>query len=189
MFTPMRNRPILMLSAGLVLGLAVGLGMMIGTLATIGHQQASSIRLPETLLHATASHGSETFAMATGPVDSGVEGLFTLDFLTGDLQGWVLYPQTGNFGGHFRHNVIADLGVQQGKNPSYVIVTGQADFQRGAGAASPAPSAIYVADANTGNFAAYGLMWDRTRARSNTPQQGRFVLIGKGAARDLQIRQ
>jgi hypothetical protein len=189
MFKPMHHRPVLMMSVGLVVGLAVGLGMMIGTLVTVGHQQAGSLRPPDTLLHAVASHSGDTFAMATGPVDSDVEGLFTLDYLTGDLQCWVLYPRAGTFGGHFRHNVISDLGVERGKNPNYVIVTGQADFQRGGTAATPALSAVYVADANTGNFAAYGLMWNRTLARSNTPQRGAFVLLGTGKARDLEIRQ
>ncbi len=42
--------------------------------------------MPETVLNASASHGGETFAMATGPVDADVEGLFMLDFLTGELQ-------------------------------------------------------------------------------------------------------
>lgn len=190
MFSTMRNRPVLMASVGLALGLAVGTGMMIGTLVTLGHRQAEGFRPPETLLNAVASHGSDTFAMATGPVDSDVEGLFTLCFLTGDLQGWVLYPRTGQFGAHFKRNVIADLGSQQqGGNSSYVIVTGQADFQRaGTGGGVPAMSAVYVADANSGNFVAYGLMWNRTAARANTPQKGTFVPLGKGAARDLQIR-
>ena len=189
MFSTMRNRPVLMVFVGLAGGLAVGTGMMIGTLMTLGHRQADGFRPPETLLNAVASHGSDTFAMATGPVDSDVEGLFTLCFLTGDLQGWVIYPQSGQFGAHFHRNVIADLGAQEGGKASYVIVTGQANFQRaGTSGGSPAPSAIYVADANSGNFVAYGLMWNRTAARSNTPQKGTFIPLGRGSARDLQIR-
>lgn len=189
MFKSLRNRPALLLATGLTLGLLVGLGMMIGTLATLNWRPADSLTPPETLLHAAASHSGESFAMATGLVDSDVEGLFTLDYLTGEMQCWVLYPRTGTFGGIFKHNVIADLGVEQNKKPNYVMVTGAADFIRGGAATTPALCAVYVADANTGNFAAYGLMWNRTMAKSGAPQQGNFVLLGTGKARSLTIRE
>jgi hypothetical protein len=178
------------LAVGLSIGLLVGVGMMIGTLTTIYHGPTSEIQVPETILHATASHSGETFAMATGLIDTDVEGLFTLDYLTGDLKCWVLNPRAPQVGwvGAFQHNVIADLGVQQGKDPSYVMVTGQANFQRGGAATSPASCAVYVADANTGNFAAYTIMWNRTLARAGTLQTGMFTPILSGKARTLEIR-
>jgi hypothetical protein len=90
----------------------------------------------------------------------------------------------------FKYNVIQDLGVEQGKKPNFAMVTGNADFQRGAStAATPALCAVYVADANTGNFAAYGLMWNRTMARSAALQTGTFVRLGVGKARALEIRE
>jgi sulfur carrier protein len=65
--------------------------------------------------------------------------------------------------------VVRDLGIEQGKKPNYAMVTGTVVFQRGTAArAVPALCAVYVADANTGNFAAYGLPWDRTAARSGS---------------------
>ena len=37
-------------------------------------------------LHATATHGLDKFAIATGLVDDSVEALYFLDFLTGDMR-------------------------------------------------------------------------------------------------------
>jgi hypothetical protein len=127
--------------------------------------------------------------MATGPIDSDMEGVFMLDYLTGELHCWVLYPQSAQFGGMFKYNVIADLGVQQGKKPNYVMVTGQASFGGRTGVQTPAGCAVYVADANTGNVAAYSLLWNRTMARTGTPQTGTFRLLGTGKARTLEIRE
>lgn len=189
MLRKLTNRPKLMLAVGLTVGLLVGAGMMIGTLVGVSHQQTATLTFPETVLNATASHSGETFAMATGPVDTDVEGLFTLDFLTGQLQGRVIYPhRQGQFGGLFTYNVIADLGVQAGKKPDYVMVTGQANFTRGAAANTPAGCVIYVADANTGNFAAYTIMFNRTAYRAGAPQQGTFTLLGVGKAREIAVR-
>jgi hypothetical protein len=130
--------------------------------------------------------------MASGVIDEDIEGLFTLDYLTGELQCWVLYTRAPNpaFGGVFKHNVLQDLGVQQGKGkPNYVMVTGQANFQRGAGAMAPAGTVVYVADGNTGNFAAYTIFWNRTAARSLQAHQGPFTLLATGKARTLEIRE
>jgi len=181
MFT---SRPKVMLVVGLVMGLLVGVGMMIGTLVGVGYQEQPLV------LHATGSHGGETFAMATGPIDSDVEGLFLLDFLTGELQCRVIYPhRQGQMGGVFKYNVIADLGVQAGKKPDYVLVTGGANFTRGTGANTPASCVVYVADANTGNFAAYGIMFNRTMFRTGAaPLPGSFALLAAGKAREVVIR-
>lgn len=189
MFRRFPKRSLWMLLTGLALGLLVGVGMMIGTLAAVRQSPATGLQFPETLLHATASHSGKSMAMATGYVDEEAEGLYILDYLTGDLQCWVLNPRTFQWGGMYKYNVINDLGVQQGKEPNYVMVTGHIQFRRGAGAQMPAMCAVYVADANTGNFAAYGMLWDRTMAAAGRAQQGTLNLLGTGKARTLEIRE
>jgi len=47
---------------------------------------------------------------------------------------------------------------------------------------------LYVADANTGNFAVYTIPWNRQATAVNRPQQERMRLIFNGSARNLQIR-
>ena len=187
---PFKKRPIVMLALGLGAGLLVGVGMMVGTLTTIGHSSSAQFDTPELILDATASHSGKSFAMATGWIDNEIEGLFTLDYLTGDLKCWVINPRnpTQGWTGGFQHNVIADLGVQQGKEPSYVMVTGQANFVRGGMQSTPANCVLYVADANTGNFAAYTIFWNQTMGRAGQLQTGPFQRIGTGKARTLEIR-
>lgn len=183
------HRPVLMLSLGLTMGLLVGVGLLVGALVAVQAQPTPGVQMPETLLHASASHSGESFAMATGMFDESTEGLFLLDYLTGDLQCWVLNPQMGAFCAQFKHNVLVDLGVEQGKKPNYVMVTGTANFSRGGTMLMPASSIVYVADANTGNFAAYGVAFNRTMFKTAQPQVGDFKKLGAGKARALAIRE
>ncbi len=188
MLRHLRTHSAWMLLAGLAMGLLVGVGMMIGTLTALRTAPATGLAPPETLLHASASHSGKSMAMATGMVDEESEGVFILDYLTGDLQCYVMNPRTFTWSGMFKSNVIQDLGVQQGKEPNYVIVTGQTQFLRGTGVQTPAMCVVYVMDANTGNFAAYGLAWNRTMARGTQVQTDTLRLLQTGKARTLEIR-
>jgi hypothetical protein len=176
-------------AVGFGLGLLLGIGMLVGSWATLAWFRAPEFTFPETALHATATDSGETFAIATGFVSDGIEGIFFLDFLSGDMQCWVMHARTGQTGGYFVQNVVADLGVEVGrKNPRYLMVTGQAQMQRGASFMKPCDSLVYVADANTGNFAVYALPWNRQAMAVNRPQQAPMMLVFKGSARNLQIR-
>ena len=62
-------------------------------------------------VYASATHGSSKFAMATGQVGDDTEGIFMLDYLTGDLQCLVIYPRTGTFRARFVANVVRDLAA------------------------------------------------------------------------------
>jgi len=177
------------LVAGFGLGALLGVGLLVGSWATLAWFGAPAFTFPETALHATATDSGDTFAIATGLVADGIEGIFFLDFLTGDMQCWVINGRTGQTGGYFVQNVVADLGVETGrKNPQYLMVTGQALMQRGTSVLKPCDSLVYVADANTGNFAVYALPWNRQATAVNRPQQAPMVLIFKGSARNLDIR-
>lgn len=145
------------------------------------------IQLPQTLLNATSTHGGTTMALATGPIQDGVEGLFILDFITGELTCSVLNPRTGAMGGAFQANVVADLGVEQGKQPQYLLVTGAASFRTQGGNILPAESVVYVADANTGRYVAYWLPWDRQAAQFNFAQASPMMVLGTGSARNIKV--
>lgn len=135
---------------------------------------------PETRLHAATAAQNDTYAMATGFIDEEVEGVYLLNFLTGDLQCSVLssrLPSMGKFIGLFKTNVIKDLGLDPSKQPAYLMVTGQATFPRGGGAAQPAMSAVYVLDTSSGRFAAYSLPWRRDMASTGRPQIGMLTLL------------
>jgi hypothetical protein len=182
--------PLGVLLVGFGLGLSLGIGVLVGGVATRLWQDtgSSQVTFPATALHAMATDSGETFSMATGLVADGVEGVFFLDYLTGELQCWVFSGRTGLWAARYRHNVIKDLGIDQGKKPKYLMVTGIANMSRGSAAFRPADSFVYVADANTGKFAAYAMPWNRNAAAANAPQFSEMMFIGGGVVRNLDLR-
>jgi hypothetical protein len=133
------------LMVGMVIGLVVGL-------AVAGFW-------PRSPLHAVATDRQDTFAMATGIVDQGIEAVFMLDFLTGELRGGVLNPTTHNFSVTYYHNVGEDLKVEVGKTPRYTMVTGEA-FLRSGTNFRYAPSVVYVAEMSSGKLGAFAFPYN-----------------------------
>lgn len=187
----------LLVGVGLAMGLLVGVGMMFGALFVIVAPRGEAsidgsrpfITLPETALHAVATDAGDTFSIATGPIDDEVEGLFTLDFLTGDLQCLVVNPRTAAWS-VFRYNVLADLGTKPGgKAAQLLMVTGAWSTRAiGAGATRPADSVVYVADAVSGNVGVYAVPWNRSIPATGRTQEGALVQIGLGKARNIVQR-
>jgi len=186
-----RIRAVLLVGVGLGMGLLVGVGMMVGALVVGGHSGDGASRpfisLPETALHATSTDSGDTFSIATGPIDEDVEGLFTLDFLTGNLQCLVVNPRSGGWS-IFRYNVQGDLGTKPGKAAKLLMVTG-AWATRGGASGRPADSVVYVADAVSGHVAVYTVPWDRTLPATGRSQEGVLLLLAVGKARDLAVRE
>jgi hypothetical protein len=188
----------LLVGVGLAMGLLVGVGMVFGAMfaivAQLGHASNEGgsrplITLPETALHAVATDAGDTFSIATGPIDDEVEGLFTLDFLTGDLQCLVVNPRTAAWS-VFRYNVLADLGTRPGgKAAQLLMVTGMWSTRvLGAGATRPANSVVYVADAVSGNVGVYAVPWNRSIPATGRTQEGALVQVGLGKARNVVER-
>lgn len=128
-------------------------------------------------VHALTALADESFAVCTVPLGVGVEGLFMLDFETGDLSGGVINPTTGKFAGAYKHNVLQDLGFKAGqaKNPRFLVVSGAAELQAG-GAATFAPSVLYVTDSSTGVTAAYAIPFTAQQALA-TPFMAKLELL------------
>jgi hypothetical protein len=145
--------------AGIVAGLVIGLNV--------------EGLWPNAPLHASATHGVEKFAIATGLVDEDVEALYFLDYLTGDMRAAVINPKTGEFNAFFTRNIAADFGGA-GRNTGYLMVTGQANMPRGTSNFQYARSIVYVADATTGQVAAYTIPWNSTFHFAGKPQYGEF---------------
>lgn len=187
------RRAVRWVALGLGLGLLVGVGMTAGTV--IGMRAAGLASAPtsaqaafdEIRVRASGSHGAETLAMATGQIDSDAEGVFFLDYLTGDLQCYVLNPRVGKFTGWFKTNVVKELPVEKGKKPAYVMVTGGWN-PRGAGPNQPASCVVYVCDSNTGAFAAYSFPWARNAAAALAQQAAPMITLDGGKARVLELR-
>ncbi|MEM8945310.1 MAG: hypothetical protein AAGD11_09015 [Planctomycetota bacterium] len=139
-----------------------------------------------TLVHATATHGQNNFAIATGFVDDSVEAFYFLDFLTGDLRAAAVSRRTGEFVALFERNIQQDFAGGS-KNPKYLMVTGLANIPRGRGT-QLGNSLIYIAEASSGEVAAYALPWNASLHAKGQPQRGNFVPLAKGSFRTTFVR-
>ncbi len=164
--------------AWLVLGLACGL--------VIGLNAAGL--WPTIPVHATATHGQDGFAIATGPLSGEIEAVYVLDYLTGDLKAAVINLQTGQFMTAYEYNVAKDLGGPNGKSPRYAMVTGVADLRRG-GLGQMGQSVVYVAEFNSGKLAAYGIPWTTGRENVLGAFKGSLVLLNIVKFRSVEIRK
>lgn len=156
----MRNR-VTWLAAGLVVGLIFG-GLGLGVSW-------------ETPLHATATDRQENFAVATGWIDQDMEGIFFMDFLTGNLKAAVLNSKAGKFTAFYEQNILADLGVQPDKNPKFLLVTGGAALPTLPGGKRLGNSVVYVVEVTSGRAVAYGIPW--VSGASSRPPVGTSPLI------------
>jgi hypothetical protein len=142
-------------------------------------QENSFNMLP--LVNASASANvDEKYSIATGHVSDDAEGFFVLDHNSGLLQCNVIYPRTGRFMAQFSVNIGDALGTA-GKGGNYLVVTGQATFPRASNRPA-APTIVYVLDVKTGNYACYGIPYDRGAETSNRAQQRDMILINTGSA-------
>jgi hypothetical protein len=148
---------------------------------TLAGQQAM-----EQILHASTAASGESFALATGLIDQDAEGVYLLDFATGELKCMVLNHLTRQFSATFATNVTRELGVA--KNPSYLMVTGEMSFPRGGGMMRPALSVVYVVDSSTGNMVAYGIPWHRNVGSVvGQPQIGPLVPLDAIRVRNIAV--
>jgi hypothetical protein len=137
--------------------------------------------------YASATHGSNNFAIATGLVDNGMEALYFLDFLTGDLRAAVVSRRNAEFTGFFEYNVLGDFAAITGQ-PRFLMVTGLAELPRGRGAAQLGSSLVYVAEATSGQVFAYALPYSGTLNAAGQPQVGTFLRVAGGSFRDTFVR-
>lgn len=147
--------------------LAFGVGMLLGR----GDLNRS---LPRA--QAMSSLADESFAICTTPIDMNTEGIFILDFETGDLTGGVLNQNTAKFTTSYRHNILKDLGFKPGqvKEPRFLIVPGRAAFSGNSGNRM-AQSVLYVTDASTGVTVAYGIPWSAQQSNSVKPMMAELI--------------
>jgi hypothetical protein len=159
------------------------LGIIIGAVVT-----ANVVGLwPQIPVHATATHGQENFAIATGPIGIDIEAVYILDYLTGELKAAALNLQTGKFMSFFEYNITKDLSAGAGKNPRYLMVTGMADMRKG-GQGQLGSSVVYIAEFTSGNIAAYGLPWTMSRAQALDQFMGKFIPLDIMKFRATAIR-
>lgn len=174
------------------LAVMLGVGVAIGSL--LNKEEPTSAGLSNELVQqlfakADSASSSKSLSMATGHVDSGVDGIFVLDHATGNLFCWVVNPKGGGIVAQYMANVQAAMGpVEQGKATEYVMVTGNMDSSGGnAGNGKPAGCVCYVGDATSGKVIGYSFLWNRSRAASGGAQVGEMIVVLEGLARPQNL--
>jgi hypothetical protein len=150
-----------------------------------------SALMPAQPLHAVATHGQDGYILATGLLDSNIEGVYFLDCLTGTLKGAALNVANGTFTTQFERNLVQDLKIDPAKTPKFLMVTGNAGLRHGPTQVQPGLAVIYVAEINSGILAAYGVQWNIGRSTMPSPQavQNSFVLLSTMPLRNYTLRQ
>ncbi|MDZ4820117.1 MAG: hypothetical protein SGJ20_14210 [Planctomycetota bacterium] len=169
MATSMQNNRGVWMIVGVLIGLAVG------------------AMAPNAPLHASATHGQENFAMCTGEVEMGLEGVFTLDFLTGELTGFVVSLTNSKFTTFYKTNVLTDMGGDV-KGAKFLMVTGIADVRQGVRPVRLGRSIIYIAELSSGKVAAYGVPFTPGRASQVPVVQAKFIPLDVAVFRNTAIR-
>ncbi|MEN0110885.1 MAG: hypothetical protein AAF805_09190 [Planctomycetota bacterium] len=183
-------------TAFLAAAVCLAAGVALGAWLRSGEGDATPFQIPASVLpalevDATATQAHDNFVIATGFVDDGIEGLYFLDFLTGELRGVVLNERGPGFACYYRRNIMEDFGQQAVKNPKYLMVTGRLNGVA-RGPALPggrlARTAIYVVEANSGQVVAYGLPWSPSMAAAGKQQSGTFIPLARETLREATIR-
>lgn len=159
------------------LALAVAAGVAIG------------LGLPQTPLHAVGTDSNANCVIATGPMDGAVEAIYVLDTLTGDLKAGVIAKRQPGFHAQFARNVLTDFGLEQGKTPSFLMVTGVADIARVPGGVRPATGVVYVAEVNSGRICAYAIPWSPEAHAADKPIAAAMLPWGMWQFRTQAVRE
>lgn len=161
----------------------VAIGYVIGQRGDEGGLESTAFATPVSWPLDNAS-GGKSLSLATGhiSVQDGVEGLYGLDHLTGDLFCWVLNPGTGAVASTFRTNVNSALGVDG--DADYVMVTGMMDFRiANTGGDTVSDSVVYVGDGNSGKAVGFVLRYDRQAINRGNSGAGRLEAIANMVTR------
>jgi len=183
--------PTICLIGGLMLGAIITLSVANYRLAQTpeqSHEQTPNAQLnglPVEFLHAVGADSQSDLALATGLIDPDAEGIYALDSVTGALSLWV-YSRAGVGVGAFTRNILGDFAIEPGKAPRFLMVTGNVNFT-GGGVGAPAPSVLYVADANTGIVVPYTVPWNKSNYSAGKMQGGGFIKLGTLQARNAPL--
>ncbi len=160
---------------------ATAIALLVGL--RLGQQQTVPELMP---IQASTAASGDSMAMATGPVSEDAEGVFFLDYNTGDLNCMVYYPRMGGFGAHFYANVLPALGGG-GKNAKYLMVTGSANVVAASANTRPGGCLVYITDVTNGSYAVYAVPWNRSQESAGRPQQGQLALVSNGVIRNYRL--
>lgn len=124
---------------------------------------------PHEPVAAGTSDRDAKFGMCTCPVSfvDGTEGVFVIDYLTGQLKGGVVNARQNIFTNFYYRNLAADFQVDPKAKPAYAMVAGNRGQNVGQNGVTLGAGTIYVAELTSGKVVAYTFPY--TEVRGKTP--------------------
>ncbi len=136
--------------------------------------------------YADASNEKSGYTVATGPLDSDLEGYFFLDALTGELKVAAINPRTGKFMAVFTRKILDDFKntTPPVQNPNFMMVTGLAKIVQGAAGGGGgqwrfADSVIYVTELTSGRMVCYAIQLPVNLRNQNKLYVGEIIGLDK----------
>lgn len=136
-------------------------------------------------VYADASNEKGGYTVATGPLDTDLEGYFFLDALTGELKVAAINPRTGKFMAVFTRKILDDFKntTAKNQNPSFMMVTGLAKIVQGAAGGGGqwrfADSVIYVTELTSGRLVCYAIQLPVNLRNQNKLYVGEIIGLDK----------
>lgn len=120
---------------------------------------------PHEPTYATTVDRDEQFAMITVPVgafvaglNDPIDGIFVLDFLTGQLKGAVLNRQSGTFTSYYMRDLAKDFEVPGNVTAHYCMASGYGSLPS-SNNITYASGVLYVGESNSGKVIVYAFPW------------------------------
>ncbi len=129
---------------------------------------AAMYAVPRSPVQAVATDRSDKFAIVTAPVDTNLEAVFVLDFLTGRLSGAVLDRTGTRYTMFYTRDLAADFNVDPQVTPQYALVSGRS-LRPSVGRAQWGDSSLYVAELTSGQVACYAIPYRNTTRPEPAP--------------------
>jgi hypothetical protein len=159
---------------GWILAVGVIIGLVLGGL------------VPPMPLHGSTAATVEGFSVVTAELEPGQEGIYYLDYQTGDLVGAFLHPRSGKFINLYKYNILKDFA--DAKTPKFMMVSSSTPMIFPQGNIRPSVGIVYVVEVTSGIACAYAAPYATNRDSIPAATNETLRLVDKIKFRSGAIR-
>lgn len=143
--------------------------------------------VPPMPLHGSATASAEGFSICTAELEPGNEGIYYLDYQTGDLNAAFIHPRAHKFINIYKYNILKDFA--DARTPKFLMVSGSTPliFPQG-GNVRPSVGMVYVVEVTSGIVCAYAAPYSINRESIPAATNEKLQLVDKGKFRSGVIR-
>ncbi len=142
--------------------------------------------VPPMPLHGSTAATVEGFSVVTAELEPGQEGIYYLDYQTGDLAAAFLHPRTGKFINLYKHNILKDFA--DAKTPKFMMVSSSTPMIFPQGNIRPSVGIVYIVEVTSGLACAYTAPYATNRESIPAPTNESLRLVDKIKFRSTAIR-